>query len=89
MRDEYKRRRDYLYAELSRMGFSFPLPEGAFYMFVPMKLDLLGKILNSGVLIVPGDAFGCKMPEYARMSYAASMENLKTAVERIRAAAGE
>ena len=89
MRDEYMRRRDYLYAELRDMGFSFPLPEGAFYMFVPMKQDLLGRILKKGVLIVPGDAFGCNTPEYARLSDAASMENLKTAVERIRAAAGE
>jgi aspartate aminotransferase len=89
MRDEYMRRRDYLYAELRKMGFMFPLPEGAFYMFVPMKQDLLGRILKSGVIIVPGEAFGCNTPEYARMSYAASMENLKTAVERIRAAAGE
>ena len=71
------------------MGFFFPLPEGAFYMFVPMQLDLLEKILNAGVLIVPGSAFGCNAPAYARMSYAASMENLKTAVERIEAAAGE
>jgi aspartate aminotransferase len=89
MRDEYKRRRDFLYAELRKMGFSFPLPEGAFYLFVPMNRDLIEKILKSGVIIVPGDAFGCNAPEFARMSYAASMENLKTAVERIRAAAGE
>jgi aspartate aminotransferase len=71
------------------MGFSFPLPEGAFYMFVPMKRDRIEKILNSGVIIVPGDAFGCNAPEYARMSYAASMENLQTAVARMRAATGE
>jgi aspartate aminotransferase len=89
MRDEYLMRRDYLYAELKKIGFSFPLPEGAFYMFVPMKRDLLEKILKKGVIIVPGDAFGCNAPDYARMSYAASMESLKTAVERIRSAAGE
>jgi aspartate aminotransferase len=89
MRDEYMRRRDYLFAELRKMDFSFPLPEGAFYMFVPMKRALLEKILKKGVIIVPGDAFGCNAPEYARMSYAASMENLKIAVERIQAAAGE
>ncbi len=89
MRDEYLRRRDYLYAALRKMGFSFPLPEGAFYMFVPMQMDLLERILKKGVLVVPGNAFGCNAPEYARMSYAASMENLETAVERIEAAAGE
>jgi len=84
MRDEYRRRRDYLYAELRKMGFSYPLPEGAFYQFVPMDREQVGKILASGVIIVPGEAFGCNAPDYARMSYAASMDVLKTAVARIR-----
>ena len=89
MRDEYRRRRDYLYGALREMGFSFPLPEGAFYLFVPMKREILAKVLEKGVIIVPGSAFGCNAPDYARISYAASMEKLKTAVERIRAAVGE
>src|SRR5690606_26256721 len=89
MRDEYRRRRDYLYGALREMGFSFPIPEGAFYLFVPMKREILAKVLEKGVIIVPGSAFGCNAPDYARISYAASMEKLKTAVERIRAAVGE
>jgi aspartate aminotransferase len=86
MRQEYLYRRDYLYRELTRMGFSFPEPEGAFYMFVPMKRSLIGKILERGVVIVPGEAFGCLAPDYARMSYATSRKNLETAVERIQEA---
>ena len=86
MRDEYRRRRDYLYTELQKMGFSYPLPEGAFYQFVPMQKELTGRILANGVIIVPGEAFGCNAPDYARLSYAASMGDLRTAVARIQAA---
>ncbi|MHC1630676.1 MAG: pyridoxal phosphate-dependent aminotransferase, partial [Methanoculleaceae archaeon] len=32
MREEYRRRRDLLYTGLRDLGFSFPAPEGAFYM---------------------------------------------------------
>ena len=37
MRDEYLARRDIIWQGLSGMGLEFPLPEGAFYAFVPMK----------------------------------------------------
>jgi aspartate aminotransferase len=71
------------------MGFDFPEPEGAFYTFVPMKPALAQKIIERGVIIVPGAAFGVNAPEYARLSYAASRENLIRALDRIRQAMGE
>lgn len=89
MRREYEERRNYLYNELRELGFVFPLPEGAFYMFVPMKQELVDRILNRGVVIVPGSAFGMNAPDYARMSYATSRENLRRAVSRIAEATGE
>jgi aspartate aminotransferase len=88
MRKEYRARRDYLYSELTGLGFDFPVPEGAFYMFVPMKPDLINEIIKSGVIITPGSAFGVNAPDYARFSYATSMENLKEAVRRIRMITG-
>jgi len=88
MREEYRARRDYLYGELTGMGFSFPRPEGAFYMFVPFGEALTGKILKSGVVVVPGDSFGCNALGHARMSYAASRSTLQAAVGRIRKAVG-
>jgi len=42
-----------------------------------------------GVIIVPGDSFGRNAREYARMSYATSRENIREALTRIAAAAGE
>ncbi len=89
MREEYRWRRDFLYGALREMGIEFPLPGGAFYLFAPLGKDLISRILGKGVVIVPGEAFGCNAPEYARMSYAASRSDLQTAVERIRAALEE
>lgn len=86
MRDEYRARRDLICKALWGMGFKFPEPEGAFYTFVPMKPALAQKIIERGVIIVPGSAFGSNAPEYVRMSYAASRENLNRALDRIRQA---
>ena len=83
MRDEYRARRDLLCNALNKLGFSFPVPEGAFYAFVPMKPALVERIIASGVVIVPGSAFGVNAPGYARLSYATSRENLNRALERI------
>jgi len=89
MRDEYRARRDLICTSLHGMGFDFPEPEGAFYTFVPMKPALVQKIIGRGVIIVPGAAFGMNAPEYARLSYAASRENLIRALDRIQQAMGE
>jgi aspartate aminotransferase len=83
MRDEYEARRDLIWGGLSQMGFDFPKPEGAFYTFVPMKPALTEKIIASGVIAVPGSAFGVNAPEYTRFSYATSRQNIMTALERI------
>ena len=83
MREEYLARRDLLCGALAKLGFAFPTPEGAFYAFVPMKPDLAERIIASGVVIVPGSAFGVNAPGYARLSYATSRGNLNRALERI------
>lgn len=89
MRDEYRTRRDLICRGLGGMGFNFPVPEGAFYAFVPMKPALTQKIIDAGVVVVPGTAFGVNAPEYTRLSYANSRENLNRALDRIRKATGE
>ena len=89
MREEYRARRDLFCNGLSALGLDFPLPEGAFYAFVPMKPALTQKIIDAGVVIVPGSAFGVNAPDYARMSYATSRENLGRALDRIKKITGE
>ena len=98
---EFEKRRDFMFRELNTIpGIECTLPEGAFYMFPSIK-GLLGKTFGGKVMndstdvaeyllaehyvaTVPGDAFGA--PENLRLSYAASIEELKTAVDRIRKA---
>ncbi|MFA5331945.1 MAG: pyridoxal phosphate-dependent aminotransferase [Methanoregula sp.] len=86
---EYRTRRDLLCSGLNALGFSVPVPEGAFYAFVPMKPALVRTIIDLGVILTPGSAFGSNAPEYARLSYAASQDNLKRALDRIKKAIGE
>src|SRR5512136_1067952 len=83
MRDEYQARRDLIWSGMKALGFDFPKPEGAFYTFVPMKPALTQKIIDAGVIVVPGTAFGINAPEYTRFSYATSRQNIMTALERI------
>ena len=83
MRDEYRVRRDMLCNGLHDLGFDFPTPQGAFYAFVPLGKEITAKVLDAGVIVVPGDAFGKNGAEYARFSYATSRENIRDALERI------
>lgn len=83
MREEYRARRDLLYDGLTALGYDFPKPEGAFYMFVPMGRERIEEAIKKGVLVVPGASFGENAPGHARMSYAASRETLRAAIERL------
>jgi aspartate aminotransferase len=85
MRDEYEARRDLIWQGLTDMGLPFPKPEGAFYAFVPMKPALTQKIIENGVIAVPGTAFGANAPEHTRFSYATSRQNIMKALDRIKA----
>ena len=101
MIDEFKVRRDLILGLLNTIdGFSCNTPEGAFYVF-PDVSAFFGKTLK-GTLIknatdfslylleaalvatVTGDAFG--NPNCIRISYAASQEQIKEAIGRIKKA---
>ncbi|MGI8495180.1 MAG: pyridoxal phosphate-dependent aminotransferase [Pyrinomonadaceae bacterium] len=90
---EYKRRRDWLIPELNKInGFKCEMPEGAFYAFVDVR-RLLGKkfaksedvadYLLTETQVVTTDGAGFGADGFLRFSYATSMENLKTAIDRI------
>lgn len=83
MRDEYRSRRDILCNGLHNLGYQFPTPQGAFYAFVPLGKEITARVLDAGVIIVPGDAFGERADNYARFSYATSRENISSALKRI------
>jgi aspartate aminotransferase len=95
MLEEFKKRRDYVVAELiSIPGIQLAAPDGAFYVFpnvssffgkhgVENSLDFAMYILdNIYVSTVSGDAFGNN--NCIRISYAASMEQLQEAMSRLK-----
>ena len=99
MKNAFLERRNYMIKELrSISGFNINEPEGAFYLF-PDVSAFFGKefegnkITNADelclflleeakVALVTGNAFGS--PNCIRISYAASMEELKEAISRIK-----
>ena len=83
MKAEYEGRRDLLIAGLTEMGIPVNRPDGAFYAFPQISADLVQKIVDAGVIITPGTAFGSAGEGYARMSYATSQENISEALCRM------
>ncbi|AVO65689.1 aminotransferase class I/II-fold pyridoxal phosphate-dependent enzyme [Weissella cibaria] len=91
MKAEYAARRDYLVKALRELGFAIPQPAGAFYVFaqIPDGLEQddvafsLALAQEGKVAVIPGSAFGIGGAGYIRLSYAASLADLQTAVARI------
>jgi len=88
--DEYVRKRDILYNNLSKMGYSIVKPTGAFYMLPksPIEDDVafVKELQKYNVLVVPGKGFGAQ--GYFRISYCVedrviegSLQGFKTAAE--------
>ncbi len=98
---EFKRRRDYIVSRLEALpGIKVNVPKGAFYVF-PNVSGLFGKTIRGRkidssdtlcqvlleealVAVVPGTGFGA--PEHVRLSYATSMEKIKSGMDRLGAA---
>ena len=91
MVNEFRKRRDYLIAELRKLDF-FSIGEspGSFYLFPSIRLSkrflsseefCMHLIKEGGVGTVHGSAFGKE--GYIRISYATSIENLEEAINRI------
>ncbi|WP_181685863.1 pyridoxal phosphate-dependent aminotransferase [Halorhabdus salina] len=85
MRDAFAERRDMLVDLFAEHGKDVPVPEGAFYMMLPVREDDQAwaeeAVEEAAVATVPGSPFGT--PGYVRLSYAASRERLREAVERL------
>jgi aspartate/methionine/tyrosine aminotransferase len=97
-RSEFKARRDYFIPELNAMGLTVPvMPDGAFYAWadcsaacaklgVKDSWDFAYAVMNQAhVAITPGKDFGTAQTQnFVRFSTASSMEQLQTAVTRLR-----
>ena len=68
---EYQRKRDFLYTQLTGMGYSVVKPQGAFYLFPKSPIEddaaFVDALQERLVLTVPGRGFGT--PGYFRISY--------------------
>ncbi|MDE7283424.1 MAG: aminotransferase class I/II-fold pyridoxal phosphate-dependent enzyme [Lachnospiraceae bacterium] len=90
MREAYNQRRRYLMHAFKEMGLECFEPFGAFYVFPCIKEfgmtsdEFAVKFLQEEkVAVVPGTAFGDCGEGFLRISYAASMDNIKTAMKRL------
>ncbi len=91
-RQVFKKRRDFLYEHLLRLGFEIPLkPEGAFYIYAKctrftkdsyqFAKDLLEQ---EGVAVTPGKDFGNNAANcYIRFAYTASIAKMSLAIEKL------
>ncbi|WP_049899730.1 pyridoxal phosphate-dependent aminotransferase [Natrinema sp. J7-1] len=83
----FEERRDLVVDLLAEHDVDVAVPDGAFYMMLPVAEDdqawCEGAIEDAHVATVPGSAFGT--PGYARISYAASEERLEEGIERLAA----
>jgi aspartate aminotransferase len=92
---EFRRRRDAIVAGLNAVpGFRCSVPDGAFYAFpntagTGLSSKALADMLlnDAGVACLSGTAFGAYGDGYLRFSYANSLANIETALERIKALA--
>ena len=85
----YESKRDYVYEELTGMGYDLVKPQGAFFAFPrsPIVDDVafVQELLRWNVLVTPGTGFG--RPGHFRVSYCVEDRVLEGAMEGFREAA--
>lgn len=90
MKEDYMARRNFITKGFNRIGLPTHLPHGAFYIFPDItKTGLTSDefcerlLKDQKVACVPGTAFGDAGEGFIRVSYAYSIDHIKTALERI------
>lgn len=91
MKREYMRRRRYIVDALNEIGLDCHMPQGTFYVFPSVKstgkdgMTFAQELLKAKkVALVPGVAFGKSFTDHIRIAYAASYDDLKESVKRIK-----
>lgn len=86
---QYQKRRDFLFENLTAMGFKVVKPQGAFYLFPrsPIEDDIafLNELKQFRVLAVPGTSF--KAPGYFRIAYCLDDHTVEGCLDGFRKAA--
>ena len=92
MKVEYLKRRDYILEKMTELGFKIIKPDGAFYIFAKIPEGYNQDSFKfcqdfareKAIAIIPGVAFGKYGEGYVRLSYAASMDTIETAMTRLK-----
>lgn len=80
--EAYEKRRNFLYENLTKLGFECVKPEGAFYLFpkalINDDVEFVKRAMKYNLLLVPGSGFGC--PGYFRLSYCVDFNMIKNSI---------
>ncbi len=87
----YTRRRDLMKAGLEKAGFQVEPCKATFYLWVRVpdgwtSTETAARLLESGVVVTPGNGFGEPGEGYFRIALTQKRERLQEALERIQAA---
>jgi aspartate aminotransferase len=78
----YEKRRNFLFENLTRLGFECVKPQGAFYLFPKALIDddveFVKRAVKYNLLLVPGSGFG--YPGYFRMSYCVNFDMIERSI---------
>ena len=78
----YRKNRELLLRELTRIGYDVVSPDGAFYLFVKALEPDANAFYEKGkqreLLLVPSDSFGC--PGYVRIAYCVTTEQIERSI---------
>lgn len=90
MRQQYEKRRNYIFQRITDMGLEAIKPDGAFYLFVSIEKtgltsnEFINQLVDEAkVAVIPGHGFSEYGEGYIRISYACSMENLEEGMNRM------
>ena len=88
MRDSYRERRDLAISLLQAGGLDIAIPQGAFYMMLPLAGGVNGRraaldLVDHGVSTAPGTSFGKVAGDHLRLSLASEEPELREGIRRI------
>jgi len=85
---DYQRKRNFLYEELTLLGYDVVKPQGAFYMFprspIEDDVEFVAELQRYNVLVVPGRGFGA--PGFFRISFCVDDSTLQRSIDGFRKA---
>ncbi len=85
---DYQRKRNFLYEQLTLLGYDVVKPQGAFYMFprspIEDDVEFVAELQRYNVLVVPGQGFGA--PGFFRISFCVDDSTLQRSIDGFRKA---